>query len=555
MAPPCPSLSGLSPTGYWLDSGTAYSATNPLPGSTSSERWFAPGGEGSVSGSGSVVFAYEHQFYLTVIGGATASAWYDSGAQATVGQPVTYGRAAGTGKRVVSYSVDGGAQVPFAPAQGNVTVAVTMSAPHAVSFVSVTQYQVTLQTVAPQELDSITPPTIGGDSYWYDSGSVVSVALYGVWGRSAGEGQRLVSYSVNGGAQLQVGSKGTVEVLALGAISSPEAVTGTSTAQFFLTAATGALASITPPPISGDAGWYDNQTAVTATYDHSWNASAGQTRLNAFSYSIDGVQTSSISRKGSGTFPVSLTMDAPHRIDVRPVMQYLFTLSGGFDVTLSLQSPTGDGFYDSGSNMTVTSSYIGGVVPDKQRQALTGYTLDSKATDIARNETGTFTTPPIVFDTYHSLAFDSVGQYFVAFAFTDSSGSRQVVPTSLSIQQQNGGARSRPRLQHVGRQRDHLHDRKRDLGGRGRQASQPDPLPGQRAREHHGQVQDIPREHEGDRPLRARGPGRPGLRQARQRDDGDEDDELRRGGDFRPHPDRDVSGDGLVPRGLHLDLG
>jgi len=435
---------GTSPTGYWLDSGTAYSATNPLPGSTSSERWFAPGGEGSVSGSGSVVFAYDHQFYLTVIGGATASAWYDSGAQATVGQPVTYGRAAGTGKRVVSYSVDGGAQVSFAPAQGNVTVAVTMSAPHAVSFVSVTQYQVTLQTVTPQELDSITPPTIGGDSYWYDSGSVVSVALFGVWGRSAGEGQRLVSYSVNGGAQLQVGSKGTVEVLALGAISSPEAVTGASTAQFFLTAATGALASITPPPISGDAGWYDNQTAVTATYDHSWNASADQTRLNAFSYSIDGVQTSSISRKGSGTFPVSLTMDAPHRIDVRPVMQYLFTLSGGFDVTLSLQSPTGDGFYDSGSNMTVTSSYIGGVVPDKQRQALTGYTLDSKATDIARNETGTFTTPPIVFDTYHSLAFDSVGQYFVAFAFTDSSGSRQVVPTSLSIQQQNGGAKAVP---------------------------------------------------------------------------------------------------------------
>ena len=45
---------GSSPVAYWLDSDTAFSATNPLGGSTSTDRWFAPGGHGTVTGAGSV---------------------------------------------------------------------------------------------------------------------------------------------------------------------------------------------------------------------------------------------------------------------------------------------------------------------------------------------------------------------------------------------------------------------------------------------------------------------------------------------------------------------
>ena len=435
---------GTSPASYWLDSATVYSATDPLAGSSSNERWFAPAGQGSVTSSESIVIAYGHQFYLAMTGGAAASRWYDSGTQATVSQPVTYGRAAGTGRRAVSYSVDGGAPTPIAPAEGNATIPVTMNSPHTVSFTSVTQDEVTLEAVAPQELDSITPPTIAGDSYWYDSGSGVNVTLYGVWGRSAGDGERLASYSVDGGAQVPVNSKGPVTVLAISAISSPQVITGRSTAQFFLDTSLGSLVSVSPTPISGDVGWYDNQTTVSAVYDYTWNGSAGQTRLNAVSYSIDGGQTSSLPREGSGTFTVSVTIDALHQIEIKPATQYRFTYSGGVNVTLSSQSPTGDGFYDANSSTTATSSYIGDMVPNQQRQALTGYALDAQATSIARNETGAFTTPPIVFDTYHTLAFDTVKQYFVAFSFTDSSGSRHVVPTSLAIDQGNGGVEDVP---------------------------------------------------------------------------------------------------------------
>ncbi|MGH9920581.1 MAG: carboxypeptidase-like regulatory domain-containing protein, partial [Nitrososphaerales archaeon] len=259
------------------------------------------------------------------------------------------------------------------------------------------------------------------------------VTLDGTWGRSGGVGERLVSYSVNGGALVPVDSGGPVAILSLPAISSPQLVAGRSTTQFLLDTSGGSLASITPTPISGDTGWYDSQTMAKAVFDYSWNSSGGQSRLNAVSYSVDGGEANVLARRGNGTFSVAVTMDAQHQIGIGSVTQYLFVRSGGFDVTLSSPSPTGDGFYDANSSVTVSSSYVGEVVPNQEREALTGYTLDSTAESTPRNDTGTFTAPPIVFDTYHTLVFQSVAQYFVSFAFTDSSGLEQVTPSSFGI--------------------------------------------------------------------------------------------------------------------------
>jgi hypothetical protein len=320
-----------------------------------------------------------------------------------------------------------------------------MDAPHAISFSSVSQYQVSLDATAAQALSSITAPTIAGDGYWYDSGSKVNVTLDGVWGRAAGAGERLAAYSLDGGAQVQVDATTPVTVLAIPAISSPQLVSGKSTAQFFLDTGLGSLASITPTPISGDAGWYDDQTTAKAVYNYAWSGSA-QSRMNAVSYSVDGGQPSLLPRQGSGTFTVSITMDRPHKIEVKPLAQYRFTFSGGFNVTLSSQSPTGDGFYDVNSSVTANSSYIGNTTPDQERQALTGYSLDSGTASIPRNDTGTFTTPTITFDSYHSLVFQSVKQYFVAFAFRDASGASKVIPTALKIDESGSGQQDVPGL-------------------------------------------------------------------------------------------------------------
>jgi len=424
---------GSSPSSYWLDSDTAYSTTNPLAGSTSTERWFAPLSGGTVTIAASATISYSNQFFLTLTGGPVQSQWYESGTEAVVSEPDVYGRSSGTGQRLASYTLDSGAESQIAPTLGNVTVAVLMNAPHAISFTAVTQYEVSLGSTLSQALSSITPPTITGDDYWYDSGSRVSVALDGVWGRSAGEGDRVVSYSVNGGAQVPVDLAGNVTVLSLPGISSPEVISADTTAQFFINASSGSLVSITPTPIAGDTGWYDSQTAVRATYNYTWDAAAGESRMNAVSYSVDGGQASLLPREGSGSFVASITANQPHTIDITPVVQYRFAYSGGFDVTLSSQSPTGDGFYEANSSITATSGYIGDVVPNQQREALTGYTLDSATESIARNESGTFTTPPIVFDTYHTLTFESVRQYFFAFSFRDSSGSTPIVPSALEI--------------------------------------------------------------------------------------------------------------------------
>jgi hypothetical protein len=422
---------GASPMAYWLDNGASYSATNPLPGSTSTQRWFAPLDQGTVTGPSSVSIIYDQQFSLAITGGAASSTqWYNRGTQASVSQPAVFGRASGTGHRVTSYAVDGGQQASLAPTLGNFTVSVAMNAPHTLSLATVAQYQVSLDATSTQGLGSITPPTISGDGYWYDSGSKVSVAIDGVWGRVSGTGTRLISYSVNG-AQTQVSANGTVNVLTLSAMTSAQSVTAKTTTQFLLSTGSGQIASITPPSVSGDSGWYDSQTVINAAFNYTWGGNPGESRLNALGYSVDGGPESTVSRQGGGTFKLSVTMNQPHRIGIDSVAQYRLAYSQGADVKLSSQSPTGDGFFDSNSSTTVTTDYVWNATP-KERHALTGYSLDGVSTSVARSASGTFTTPAITFSSFHSLNFESVAQYFASFAFSDSH-SNAITPTSLSI--------------------------------------------------------------------------------------------------------------------------
>ena len=69
----------------WADAAP-YSFSNPLTGSSSSERWTTDRATGTVSATGSVVAAYSHQFYVTTAlspasGGSISigSGWFNSG--------------------------------------------------------------------------------------------------------------------------------------------------------------------------------------------------------------------------------------------------------------------------------------------------------------------------------------------------------------------------------------------------------------------------------------------------------------------------------------------
>ncbi len=89
----------------WIDAGTAYSFTNPLGGSSTSERWIAASNTGTVAASGTISVAYVHQydvsFGFTVQGGgsgytAPTAAYQSMGASASTPMGVTVWADAGT---------------------------------------------------------------------------------------------------------------------------------------------------------------------------------------------------------------------------------------------------------------------------------------------------------------------------------------------------------------------------------------------------------------------------------------------------------------------------
>jgi hypothetical protein len=447
------------PTSFWLDSGLTYTATNPLPGSTSSERWFAVGGNQSIvggrsDGASTISIVYNNQYYLAVKGISSASGWYDSGAPVVVSEPIVYGRGDGMGKRLVAYSLDSGQQTGIAPSPGNVTVPVLMDSSHVLSFSTVAQFEVSLDPTVTEALNSITPPMVLGGGYWYDSGSNVSLVLDGVWGRSSGAGTRLLSYTLGEDSPVPVDTRGTVSTVISG-IAAPWFISGESVGQYFLsiTNDSGSFVSVTPQPqIPSDTGWYDNGTTVDATFLYSWGyALGGESRANAVAYSISGSNSSSGSgssgqagdvplvRRGNGTFTVSAYMDEERSLAVESVTQYLFTYSGGSTVGLSPPSQTGDGFYDANSELTVTSALVVSAGSNGVRDVLDGYTLDSVSHPISTGQgtsgvgDSSYTTPSILFNMPHALTFHSVRQDLVSFAISDSSGSGALVPPPSSM--------------------------------------------------------------------------------------------------------------------------
>jgi len=63
---PVPETLTTTPAAYWYDSGSSWTVTNPLTGS-SSEQWAtSQSTSGSVSSSQSLVFSYQHQYLLTM---------------------------------------------------------------------------------------------------------------------------------------------------------------------------------------------------------------------------------------------------------------------------------------------------------------------------------------------------------------------------------------------------------------------------------------------------------------------------------------------------------
>ena len=81
-----------TPTGLWFDVGASWTVTNPLGGSTSSERWYTSHAtSGTISSASTTAFSYQHQYLLTMLASPTTAGtvtpttgWYNAGSKVTI---------------------------------------------------------------------------------------------------------------------------------------------------------------------------------------------------------------------------------------------------------------------------------------------------------------------------------------------------------------------------------------------------------------------------------------------------------------------------------------
>ena len=282
--------------------------------------------------------------------------WYDTGTIVSLSLQGEFGRAAGTGLRMISYSVNNGAPIST-NTSGSVPVLgpVSLTSPQTVSVQAVKQYQVSFDGAVATALDSITPPTMAGDNYWYDSGAHVTLAVHGVWGRNSTGGFRLSSYSLNGAAETRVASSGTVTILNLAAISGPVVITSNETVQYVLTVVGGSGRTYSVgPPIAGDTGWYDSGTVLKVSTNASYDTSAG-TRQRITGWGIDGGPSNSVGTASLVTTS-AITMDSEHSVAFYSVTQYLVTIAVSDSSGAHAISPDSVILNINGGNQMVTTS-------------------------------------------------------------------------------------------------------------------------------------------------------------------------------------------------------
>jgi hypothetical protein len=88
--------------------------------------------------------------------------------------------------------LDGGGSVPVY-ANGSLSISVLMDQAHTITLDTTSQYSLTLDYGATASLFYVTSPTIPGDNYWYDSGTLVTFA-----GSVGVNSSKVVSYSLDG---------------------------------------------------------------------------------------------------------------------------------------------------------------------------------------------------------------------------------------------------------------------------------------------------------------------------------------------------------------------
>lgn len=141
---------------------------------------------------------------------------------------------------------------------------------------------------------------------------------------------------------------------------------------------------------------------TTHTYSYTSEAPAGTGTRIAFQEAtgMASAQSGTIVAKSAGVINAVYTM------------QYLLTVAGGSGVSVVPASPTGDGYYNSGTVVTVSSAYSWATT-SITRQNLYSYTVNSVVFGIVpRLGSGTFSTS-VTMDSPVTFTFNPVTQYYI----------------------------------------------------------------------------------------------------------------------------------------------
>ena len=369
------------PQTVWADAG-GFSITNPLQGSTGTERWFANGVTGTITGP-SLAWTYNHQYLLTVTGAGPQSIWVNAGPSMSFSTPAGFGRVAGVGSRITGYSIDYGTTTNVVPTSANLTIPIVMNGPHTLTLASVRQYQIMMDSSGLKAIAAITPTPIPHDTgYWYDTGTSVQVTLNGVYSRAAGTGERISSFSVNGAPPTTVFTMGTVVALTVASLVSPQSITTTSVVQYEMvldSVATAALSAITPATLPGDRFWYDSGSTGAMVTLNGVYARSGGTGMRIATWSLDSGPVNKLTT--TGTFSVSKTMISAHFLNTTSATQYQVTMDDGAVAALSSLTPptvAGDtGWYDSSTHVSLVLNEVWGRTAEGTGVRLVSYSVDN----------------------------------------------------------------------------------------------------------------------------------------------------------------------------------
>ncbi|MCL5319001.1 MAG: S53 family peptidase [Thaumarchaeota archaeon] len=245
---------------------------------------------------------------------------------------------------------------------------------------------------------------------WFDAGATAQIQVPVSKDLVAGASrQNLISWQQDGKAT-SVQRAGAGNITSKIVMNTSHTVTFNYVPQYYLKI-TGGYNTKSSNSQTND-GWFDAGSTAKASSDYVWNVSSGESRSNLVSLQQDGGAIIPVTgRSSSGTFTTpDVVMDKTHTIQFNGVTQYYLTVSGGSDIRYSAGSPTGDDWFDKGTDMQILSSYTWGEKPNQSRQNLITYTLDGQTGSLPREANGS-AGPTVIFNNHHTLTFNSVTQY------------------------------------------------------------------------------------------------------------------------------------------------